>query len=386
VTLREVRAKSLLRKTARIDSWFLAGCGMNLYRGCAHDCAYCDGRAEKYAVQGAFGAEVEVKLNAVELLRRELDPARAARAGRARASPAGFVLLGGGVGDSYQPAERRYRLARAALQTLLELGLPVHVLTKSVLVERDLDLLLSIYARSRAILSMSFSCADDGLAARFEPGVPPACERLRLLERAKRAGLPTGMFLMPALPYLTDTEQELGRTLRGAEEAGVDFVVFGGLTLKPGRQKEHYLAALAAFRPELAERTRRLYPESGQEPGAYARQTLRRFAALAADCRLPVRIPPALYAGLLPPAELAVVTLEHLHYLRELRGQSSVYGAAARQVAAHPQLAEAGQLELFPEPGLAPEAARVLEELRRTGRCALLESLLGAAPQGSPSP
>jgi DNA repair photolyase len=372
VTIREVRAKSLLRRQKRIDSWFLSRCGLNLYRGCAHNCAYCDGRAEKYAVQGEFGAEVEVKVNAVELLRLELAPPRRSGAGP---GPAGYVLLGGGVGDSYQPAEERYRLARAALETLLQMGKPVHVLTKSTLVERDLDLLLSIHGRSRAILSMSFSCADDALAAGFEPGVPAPSARLRLLERAKREGLPTGLFLMPALPFLTDTEELLGRTLREAEGVGVDFVVFGGLTLKPGRQKEHYLAVLAGFRPELAERTRSLYPEGGQEPKGYAGQIRRRFAALAAAHRLPTRIPPGLYAGLLSPAERAVVTLEHLHYLLELRGRPSPYGGAARQVADHPELAEAGQLDLFPF-GLELEAAQVLQELRRTGRCELLESLL----------
>ena len=377
VTLREVRAKSLLRKGSRIDSWFLAACGMNLYRGCAHDCAYCDGRAEKYAVQGEFGAEVAVKANAVQLLRRELAPPRRTAGAD---SAGGYVLLGGGVGDSYQPAEERYRLARATLELLLELGRPVHVLTKSILVERDLDLLLSIHDRSRAILSMSFSCADDALAARFEPNVPSPSARLRLLERGKRAGLPTGLFLMPALPFVTDTEEVLGQTLRRAAEVGVDFVLFGGLTLKPGRQKEHYLAALSAFKPELAERTRRLYPEGEQEPKGYARDVLRRFAALAAECRLAVRIPPALYAGLLPAARQAVVVLEHLHYLLELRGQASPYGGAARLLAARPELAEAGQLDLFPDNGLKAEAAQVVGELRRTGRCRLLERLLVATP------
>lgn len=374
MTVREVRAKSLLRKAASVDSWFLAGCGMNLYRGCAHSCAYCDGRAEKYAVEGEFGAEVAVKVNAMELLRRELAPPRRSAA---KPGPAGYVLLGGGVGDSYQPAEERYRLARAALEVLLDRGKPVHVLTKSTLVGRDLDLLLAIHARSRAILSVSFSCADDALAARFEPGVPSAADRLRLLERGKRAGLPTGMFLMPALPFLTDTEEVLGQTLRKAREVGVDFVVFGGLTLKPGRQKDHYLAVLAAFRPDLAERTRRLYPEGGQEPKRYAREIRARFAALAAAERLPARIPSPLYSGLLPHAEQAVVVLEHLDYLLELRGQASPYGGAARQVAAHPELAQAGQLDLFPAAGLGEEAAQVLAELRRTGSCTLLQRLLG---------
>ncbi len=376
MTVREVRAKSLLRKASRIDSWFLSSCGLNLYRGCAHNCAYCDGRAEKYAVAGEFGSEVAVKVNAVDLLRRELAPPRRSSA---RPSPGGYVLLGGGVGDSYQPAEERYRLARAALEVLLELGKPVHVLTKSTLVARDLDLLLSIHARSGAILSVSFSCADDGLAARFEPGVPPATDRLRLLERGKGAGLPTGMFLMPALPFLTDTEEVLGQTLKRAAEVGVDFVVFGGLTLKPGRQKEHYLATLAAFRPELAERTRRLYPEGEQEPKRHAGQVRTRFAVLAAAHRLPVRIPPALYAGLLSPAQRAVVTLEHLDYLLGLSGRPSPYRSAARQLAENPELAEAGQLELFPATGWGKQAAQVLEGLRRTGRCQLLERLLAGA-------
>jgi len=371
VTLREVRAKSLLRKGPRVDSWFLAGCGMNLYRGCVHDCAYCDGRAEKYAVEGEFGREVAVKLNAPELLRRELDPPR-----RRGPQPSGYILLGGGVGDSYQPAEERYRLARAALGVLLELGRPVHVLTKSTLVERDLDLLLAIHARARVIVSMSFSCVDDGLADRFEPGVPAPSERLRLLERCRRAGLPTGMFLMPVLPFLTDTEEALGRTIRGAAEAGVGFIVFGGLTLKPGRQKEHFLGVLSAFRPELAERYRRLYPERGQAPGRYDREILRRFAAIAGAARIPARIPPELYEGLLSPAERALVALEHLQYLLELRGQDSPFGDAAKALAARPEVAEPGQLDLFPAAGLAPAAAEVLAELRRTGKCAQLERLL----------
>jgi DNA repair photolyase len=74
--MREIEAKSILRKHARIDSWFMSHYGMNLYRGCAHNCAYCDGRAEGYYVEGEFGEAVSVKANAIEILRRELDPQR----------------------------------------------------------------------------------------------------------------------------------------------------------------------------------------------------------------------------------------------------------------------------------------------------------------------
>ncbi|MFC1998241.1 hypothetical protein ACFLVR_01185 [Chloroflexota bacterium] len=74
--IREVEAKSILRKHKRIDSWFISCYGMNLYRGCAHNCVYCDGRAETYQVDGEFGTDVSVKTNAIDILRRELDPKR----------------------------------------------------------------------------------------------------------------------------------------------------------------------------------------------------------------------------------------------------------------------------------------------------------------------
>jgi DNA repair photolyase len=76
MTIREIEAKSILRKYKKIDSWFISRYGMNLYRGCTHNCIYCDGRAESYYVDGEFGEDVTVKVNAIEILRRELDPKR----------------------------------------------------------------------------------------------------------------------------------------------------------------------------------------------------------------------------------------------------------------------------------------------------------------------
>jgi DNA repair photolyase len=76
LAIKEVAAKSILRKHKKIDSWFLSRYGMNLYRGCTHNCVYCDGRAEGYYVEGEFGSDVAVKINALEVLRRELDSKR----------------------------------------------------------------------------------------------------------------------------------------------------------------------------------------------------------------------------------------------------------------------------------------------------------------------
>ena len=101
--IKEVEAKSLLRKHKKIDSWFISRYGMNFYRGCQHACAYCDGQAEGYYVESDFTKEVEVKINAPELLRRELDPAR-----KRKPLKKGFVILGGGISDSYQARSDRY--------------------------------------------------------------------------------------------------------------------------------------------------------------------------------------------------------------------------------------------------------------------------------------
>ena len=115
LTIKEIEAKSILRKHKKIDSWFLSRYNMNLYRGCTHNCVYCDGRAEGYYVEGEFGNDVAVKINALEVLRRELDPKR-----KRTPFKRGYVMVGGGVGDSYQPIEEKYELTRKTLELLSE--------------------------------------------------------------------------------------------------------------------------------------------------------------------------------------------------------------------------------------------------------------------------
>lgn len=312
--VREVRAKSITRVAGVTDTWFLARYGMNLYRGCGHDCLYCDGRAERYYVEGEFGRDVVAKVNAVDLLEREL--------GRAREP--GFVMLGGGVSDSYQPGEERYRLARGALEVAARRGLPVHVLTKSALVERDLDLLAAIARETSAILSFSLQTVDEPLRQAFEPGAAPVSERLRILEAAAGRGIATGLMAMPVLPGLSDSPEHLEALYRRAREAGVSFVIPGGLTLRPGRQKACYLEALRAHRPDVVDGTLWLYREerpSGAPDGRYLARQGRRFAEAAARHGLPPRPPRRLFHGLVPLYTEAAVLLEHEEEARRRRGE-----------------------------------------------------------------
>ena len=123
--IREITAKTILIKPKKFESWFLGGYGMNLYRGCLHNCAYCDGRSERYNVDGDFGNEITVKINAEQLLHRELNPIR-----KRKPMNGGFIFLGGGVGDAYQNVEIKYKLARKALEKIHQYNHPVHILTK----------------------------------------------------------------------------------------------------------------------------------------------------------------------------------------------------------------------------------------------------------------
>lgn len=369
----EIRAKSILRKQKRVDSWFASAAGMNLYRGCAHDCAYCDGRAERYRVEGEFGRDVAAKINAPDLLDRELDPRRKRKPLR-RA----YVLLGGGVGDAYQPAEERCELARAALATIERYGYPVHVLTKSTLVARDFDLLERIAARSRAIVSTSLCCADDDLSRLFEPGCAPPSRRLELLSEARGRGLATGVYLMPVIPLVTDGAEMLDATLAAIAHAGVDFVMFGGMTLKPGRQTAHFLSVLRGRFPELERRYGEIYTGDrwGNARRDYYARIEHRFGAAARRHRLARRIPLRLLAGVLDENDLVTVALENLEHLCKLDGRPAPYGRAARSVAAleTPVSTYRGRFQELA--GVGRFTAKLIEEILATGACGFHEEML----------
>jgi DNA repair photolyase len=371
--IREIQAESILRKHKRIDSWFAAAAGMNLYRGCAHDCAYCDGRAERYRVEGEFGRDVAAKTNAPEILARELDPRRK-RVPLRRA----YVLIGGGVGDAYQPAEERYRLARAALSLIAQHGYPAHVLTKSALVERDFDVLERIAAASRAIVSTSLCCADDELSQVFEPGCAPPSRRLEMLANARARGLATGVYLMPVIPLVSDGEEMLDATLAAIARAKVDFVMFGGMTLKPGRQTEHFLSVLARRDPELPPRYAAIYTGDrwGNARRDYYSRIERRFAAAAKRHRLARRIPLELLDGVLDENDLVTVALESLEYLCKLDGRPAPYGRAASAMTKldGPISTYRGRFQELP--GVGAFTAKLIEEILRTGGCEFHEEML----------
>jgi DNA repair photolyase len=373
VAIREIEAKSILRKHKKIDSWFISRYGMNLYRGCTHNCVYCDGRSESYYVDGEFGRDVTVKVNAIELLRRELDPRR-----KRVPFKRSFIMMGGGVGDSYQPLERKHELTRKALELMYEYNFPVHMLTKSTLIKRDIDILKKINKQSRAIVSFSFSSVDDGISAVFEPGVPPPAERLQAISFFKNEGISCGMFLLPVIPFITDTSELMEQTVSRAKEAGVDFVIFGGMTLKEGRQQEYFFDALRATHPELIAEYQNIYrgSEWGEATREYYGSISQRFNGIAKKYKMPRRMPPVLYRDILEQNDLAVVILEHIDYLLKLEGKSSSFGYAAYSISQLKEPLSTMKGELQKIKGVSKAIEPVILETLETGSSAYYEKLL----------
>ena len=373
MTIKEIEAKSILRKHKKIDSWFISHYGMNLYRGCAHNCVYCDGRSEKYNVDGEFGEDVTVKVNAIELLRRELKPKR-----KRTPLKKSFIMIGGGVGDSYQPIEKSYQLTRKALELMYEYNLPVHMLTKSTLIERDIDILKKINEKNRAIVSFSFSSVNDKISSIFEPGVPPPSERLKTLAFFKSEGIPCGMFLLPVIPFITDKQELMEESVRKANKVGLDFVIFGGMTLKDGRQKDYFFNVLKEHYPDLIPKYQKIYTADkwGQASGEYYNSINLTFNRIAKKYKMPKRIPYALFKDTLSENDLVIVILEHIDYFLKLEGRRSPYGYAAYSISKLKEPLSSMKGELRKLKGIGRTTEGIILEILETGTSSYYEKLL----------
>lgn len=245
---------------------------VNPYRGCSHACVYCFARpTHEYLGLGIgedFDRRIVVKVNAVERVRAEL------------ASPSwgGDSVAMGTNTDPYQPCEGRYALTRGVIAALVEARNPFSVLTKSTLIQRDLDLLIEAARAGLVETALSIGCLDADVWRATEPGTPNPRRRMEVVARLNDAGVPCGVMVAPVLPGISDAPGLLEEVVRAAVEAGAPVITPIMLHLRPG-VRDHYLGWLGARRPELiddyARRYRRAYA-----PAAEARALADRVRAL----------------------------------------------------------------------------------------------------------
>lgn len=195
--------------------------GINPYRGCEHGCAYCYARISHEFLGLSAGLDFEtkivVKMNAPELLRREL----ASKKWKPQ------LLAMSGVTDCYQPVERRLRLTRKCLEVLAEFRNPVCIITKNHLVTRDVDVLKELARHNAVEVNLSINSLDADLARRLEPRASLPQHRLAAVAALAAAGIPTGVLVAPIIPGLNDhaipkVVEEAGRA--GARWAGMEIL------------------------------------------------------------------------------------------------------------------------------------------------------------------
>lgn len=203
--------------------------GMNLYRGCTHGCIYCDSRSEIYGMDHKF-EDIEVKRNSLELLKKEL----------LKRPPA--MIGTGAMTDPYIPLESRLEYVRKSLKLIYRYGFGFTCITKSDLILRDLDLLEKINEKSRAVVQMTITTADDGLCKVIEPNVCPTSRRVEVLKTLDEVGIPTVVWLCPILPYINDTEENINSILDYCIDTNVRgiFCFQMGLTLRKGNREYFY--------------------------------------------------------------------------------------------------------------------------------------------------
>lgn len=267
ITFHEVLAKSALNKVPGESKVLPAGWTINPYRGCSHACVYCFARPthEYLDLNGGedFNNQIVVKVNVAEILAKEL----------AKPSWKGDPVALGTNTDPYQRAEGRYQLMPGIIEALAASGTSFSILTKGTLLRRDLPLLAEVSKSVSVELAVSIAIYDDDLQQSVEPGTPSTSARLATVAAARQLGLSCSVFLMPILPYLTDTRQHLDDALRRIAASGATSVQYSTLYLKPG-VREWYFQWLGQNHPHLVDRYEAFY--SG---GAYAPKEYRAWLA-----------------------------------------------------------------------------------------------------------
>ena len=244
--IRKIKAKVLLSHVKQPDDWFGLKYNMNLYRGCQHRCIYCDSRSACYQVDG-FDSEILVKENAIDLLRKELASKRVRG-----------TIGTGSMNDPYMPVEKDVKLTGRALAVIAQFRFPVHVMTKSDLVLRDLDLLERI-SQVYATVSFTITCADDELGQKLEPGAALVSERFRAMQILAERGIRTGVTMMPILPFIEDHEENVRRIVELAAAHGASYIIpWFGMSLRD-RQRAYYFARLDELFPGLKEKYQRTF-------------------------------------------------------------------------------------------------------------------------------
>lgn len=320
----EKQYKSIIRKSKYIDHWFWTRYAINPYNGCQFGCIYCDARSDHYHMPEDFENEILIKTNAAAMLDQ--------RIARARTFLPDVVGIGG-VTDSYQPAEKKYENTRQILQVLAKHRYPVHLITKSTLVLRDLPLLAEIADQTWCTVSVTITTTNPEKSKFLEKFAPPPAQRLDVLRRIKAEApqVQAGALLMPLIPVLGDDPAEVEAVFTAVQQTNADYLMFGGAMTLRNRQADWFLHHLRAAEPEIYQQYATLYqftPDgegyNGRylPSGSYMQEQHERLFALSQKHQLPHRIRRFVPPDWRKTNYLIAERMLNVSYERQMRGQS----------------------------------------------------------------
>lgn len=223
--------KSIQKNNKLPHTYFLEKFSFSPYRACYHGCKYCDGRAERYYVEGDYDNDIQIRFNCAELLEKTLISSR----------EKGIVNISSGVSDCYQPVESTEKLMPKCLEVIDSLGFSASILTKSSLPMRDIDIISSINSNSGFILYVSINTLNDDIRKIMEPNASKISQRLKMIEAFSLKGITVVALTMPFLPYICDRDSEIYSLFKQLKDIGVSAIMPGYLTLRPGIQKNTYM-------------------------------------------------------------------------------------------------------------------------------------------------
>ncbi|MEP7169444.1 MAG: radical SAM protein [Bacteroidota bacterium] len=290
-----ISVKSVLNKTKRRDSWFLDDYTINPYSGCSFNCLYCYIRGSKYGEN--MDEKLSVKINAVEILEKQLH-------NRAKKKQYGIIVLSSAT-DPYLQFEKELGLTRKILELILKYRFSLHVFTKSDLVVRDFDLLKEINRQAilpadlqgklsqKVFITFSFSTIDNATSKIFEPRATPPDKRLQTLQTTLQNGFLSGVSLIPLLPYITDTGENLHKMFSTFKQIGVNYIFPASLTLfgnTSSDSKTLVLKAVEKHYPHLLGKYQKFFSSSNQMPPYYQSAFYKKTKELCKEYGLADRI------------------------------------------------------------------------------------------------
>ena len=217
--------------------------GMNIYRGCTHGCIYCDSRSKCYQMKHDF-EDIEIKRNAPEILEDQLKKRRKKA-----------MISTGAMTDPYIHLETELKYTRKCLEIIEKHAFGVTILTKSDRILRDLDILKRINSKTKCVVQMTLTTADETLCKTLEPNVSTTAQRINALRILNEAGIPTIVWLGPFLPFINDDVKNLEILLEECTKVNVKGIIcFGmGMTLREG-SREYFYEKLDQHFPGMKER------------------------------------------------------------------------------------------------------------------------------------